>query len=36
MTFSPEQVGRMTNDPDAIDHQALENLEESLKIFLIL
>lgn len=26
MTFSPEQVGRMTNDPDAIDHQALENL----------
>jgi hypothetical protein len=26
MTFSPEQVGRMPNDPDVIDHQALENL----------
>jgi len=26
MTFSAEQVGRMTNDPDVIDHQALENL----------
>jgi len=26
MTFSAEQVGRMTNDPDVIDHQAFENL----------
>jgi hypothetical protein len=26
MTFSPEQVGRMSNDSYGIEHQALENL----------